>query len=439
MTTTIIVDDSDLSSTIYSEGWTVAGVSDAKSLEYNSTVHIGASNGLELTFRFSGHRVSVYGTVVAPLSNGLPTSTYTIDGAPLTATNFTGGNLATIPDLQSHLLFYESPTLQEGQHNLTITLSNITNGSPAYYLDFFTVEMFTPNGMSQVIVDDSDAAVIYTGNWTEGHAFNDFLGTDHKSSNLGNANVTFEFNGTSISAFGSFATANDPASLLDFYIDSTHASRYEAPQAGNILRNVPFFSKSGLSPGPHTLLIKSNPSAPWWLDYLIYFQSDAATSSSPPTNGDGNQGSSGGSSPPVGAIAGGVVGGVVLLLGLAALWYFRRRKQQTQVLSVATVSETQQYRGSATIGTTGLTPNEKAFPPSTPGTATFGTNSQHNSSSVPGRPATIPAPAHSASSDVGSHGLQPQREVDGGVRLASGDEDDESYVPEILPPSYARY
>lgn len=53
MTTTVIIDDTD-SSISYSDGWTLAGVSSARSSEYNSTVHIGSSNGLELTFSFSG-------------------------------------------------------------------------------------------------------------------------------------------------------------------------------------------------------------------------------------------------------------------------------------------------------------------------------------------------------------------------------------------------
>ena len=35
-------------------------------------------------------------------------------------------------------------------------------------------------------------------------------------------------------------------------------------------------------------------------------------------------------------------------------------------------------------------------------------------------------------------GPQPVREQDGGIRLASGDEDDDD-TPPILPPQYARY
>ena len=53
MTTTIIVDDTDGSIT-YSDGWKLAGASSLTSLEYNNTVHIGTTTGLELTFRFSG-------------------------------------------------------------------------------------------------------------------------------------------------------------------------------------------------------------------------------------------------------------------------------------------------------------------------------------------------------------------------------------------------
>lgn len=133
---------------------------------------------------------------MSPLVNGVATSTYTIDNFTVGSTVFTGGNLATIPDLQSHLLLYESPTLQEGSHNLTISISNITNGSPGYYLDFFTVDTFAPNTKSQIIVDDSNPEIKYIGNWTDSHAFNEYLSTDHKASSLGDSNATFAFNGT---------------------------------------------------------------------------------------------------------------------------------------------------------------------------------------------------------------------------------------------------
>jgi len=217
MTTTVIVDDSS-PPIIYSDGWTLGGDTGLDSNEYNGTVHQAASNGLHLTYPFtgmftpcviqnrngrfespchvfSGSQISVYGTLDSPAVNGIATSTYSIDNISSITTVYTGENYLTIPDLQSHLLLYQSPVVSDGPHTLTITVSNITNGSPKYYLDFFVVDVSTLENTSQVIVDDTSQEVNYVGNWTESHAFNEYLGTDHKAPSSGNANATYAFNG----------------------------------------------------------------------------------------------------------------------------------------------------------------------------------------------------------------------------------------------------
>lgn len=237
-----------------------------------------------------------------------------------------------------------------------------------------------------------------------------------------------------MSVFGSIATSNDPATQIDFYIDSNPAVHYIAPQPGNILRNTPLFSQSGLSPGPHTLLLVSKPSSQWWLDYLIY-STEEGTTASAPANGSGP---SGNSSPPVGAIVGGVVGGIALIACAITFWFLRRRRsiKQSAIPSAAVVSENERFPISATEATN--TPREKAFPPGTP-ISGASQNGQLRDSAA--RSATVPAAAASAVSSQGSrpHAEEPHREVDGGVRLASGDEDDEDPPPALLPPSYARY
>ena len=141
----------------------------------------------------------MYGTLDSPLVNGVATSTYMIDNLESLTTVFTGGNLQLLPDLQSHLLLYQSPVVSDGSHTLTITVSNITNGSPKYYLDFFTVDVDSPDSTSQVIVDDSSPDIKYVGNWTVSHAFNEYLATDHVAPDTGNANATYNFNGLTYS------------------------------------------------------------------------------------------------------------------------------------------------------------------------------------------------------------------------------------------------
>ena len=241
--------------------------------------------------------------------------------------------------------------------------------------------------------------------------------------------------------------------MIDFYIDSNNPVRYTAPPAGNILRNTLLFSQSGLTAGPHTLLIVAQPSSQWWLDYLIYSPTDVV-SSSPPTSG--GAGGSGNASPPIGAIVGGVVGGVALLSCLAAFFFIRRRRlrKQTEIMNAAAVAENQQFTPT-TVDVT--TPKEKSYPPITPSTATFVAAPQEQqdhrtsgtSSAVPlmAANARTKSPVRSGrgsqvaeSQAADSHFEEPQREVDGGVRLASGDEDEDDIPPPaILPPSYARY
>ena len=407
--------------------------------------------------------------------NGIATSTYSIDNTPSLTTIFTGGNYLTLPDgFQSHLQLYQSPVVPDGPHTLTITVSNITNGSPKYYLDFFTVDVSAVENTSQAIIDDTNQGINYVGNWTESHAYNEYLATDHKAPSSGNANATYTFNGiaqplklcmpltntlpftgTSVSVYGSIITTNDPPTQIGFYIDSELVTEYTAPPAPNITRNVKLFSKSGLSAGLHTLLIVGQPSSSWWFDYLIYSPGSNAASSSPPLT---NQGTGTGASssstpaPPVGPIVGGVVGGLVLLscIGITLL-VLRRRRQREDTLLAASVVPLD--RPAVKAGNS-LFPKEKSYPPASasPGRdrEIDGREEQiNNGSGVAAGSATRDGPTNnpltgpprnnpgSPTAHSGRH-TEIGREVDGGVRLASGDSDDD-HVPTLLPPSYARY
>jgi hypothetical protein len=141
----------------------------------------------------------VYGTVDTNVTTGVATSTYVVDNDESSRGNFSSGSLL-FPNIQnfgvqSHLLLYQSPVLSNSSHSLSITISNITNGSPKYYLDFFTVDAKFPESASQVIVDDSSSDIKYVGDWSDSHAFNEYLTTDHNAPNTGNANATYTFTG----------------------------------------------------------------------------------------------------------------------------------------------------------------------------------------------------------------------------------------------------
>jgi len=79
-----------------------------------------------------GIRVAVYGTTRPPASGTVsPQSSYTVDrNGPVTYTPPQDG------DVQYRQLFYESPTLPNGQHTLTVT--NL-HDSDEFFLDYFVV------------------------------------------------------------------------------------------------------------------------------------------------------------------------------------------------------------------------------------------------------------------------------------------------------------
>jgi len=261
--------------------------------------------------------------------------------------------------------------------------------------------------------------------------------------------------GTSVSVYGSIVTTNDPPAQIDFYIDSELVTRYTAPPAQSITRNVQLFSKSGLSAGPHMLLIAGQPSSEWWFDYLIYSPGSNAASTSPPLP---NQSASTGASssvtptPPVGPIVGGVVGGLVLLLCIGILLLvLRRRKQSEAALSATSVGPLDH---SLVRPSNSPFPNEKGHPlvsaSSGGGGGVDGREEQTDTGSggLVGS-AMMNSPTNNSATDPSRNNLgspterldqhpEIEREVDGGVRLASGDSNDD-HVPTLLPPSYARY
>lgn len=230
--------------------------------------------------------------------------------------------------------------------------------------------------------------------------------------------------------YGAIINDYRPRTQIDFYIDSELITRYTAPSTEAIKRHVPLFSKSGLPSGPHTLVIAGTVTAQWWLDYLIYSPtSNAASSSSSVAGQDGTIGTI---APPVGPIVGGVVGGVGLLLCIGILLLaLRRRRRQAALQEVAAASGNQPFPGT----TDSRIPNEKAIVAGVASKRSRGgggrIGERNDASSVPMVPAV---PTHHSTSQP----VDPEREVDGGVRLASGDSE-EDHVPSLLPPSYAVY
>jgi hypothetical protein len=143
---------------------------------------------------YAGTRIFVFGTVDSPISKGTANVTYSLDSFPPTGMN--GADLSTITDVQSHILLYQSPAVENGKHTLNISLSNTNSTSPKYYFDFFTIEVQSVSSTDHVIVDDRDSSIKYSGNWTKSSSFNEYMYTDSEAPDSGNANATYLFNGT---------------------------------------------------------------------------------------------------------------------------------------------------------------------------------------------------------------------------------------------------
>ncbi|KAF8956227.1 hypothetical protein BDZ97DRAFT_1925699 [Flammula alnicola] len=131
----LALDDRD-PSIVYSPGWAQAG----SSLEYNSTTSWTAVAGSTAKVPFRGTSVGVYGTIPAgTVASVAPVSAYSIDGgAPIL---FRAAQGATA---QYHRLFFQSPVLPDGQHQLTVAHPIL---SDPLFLDFL------------MIVQTSDASI----------------------------------------------------------------------------------------------------------------------------------------------------------------------------------------------------------------------------------------------------------------------------------------
>ncbi|KAF8639010.1 hypothetical protein AX17_001789 [Amanita inopinata Kibby_2008] len=124
-----VIDDTD-PRVSYKHKWQL--VNGTKS-EVNSTLHRATADGSVAILKFDGIEVTVFGTVNA--SQGLANVTFSVDGIP----DITPSPLVTIspqPTMLYQQTYYQSPVLDPGEHNLTITARS---AFPDFLLDFFLV------------------------------------------------------------------------------------------------------------------------------------------------------------------------------------------------------------------------------------------------------------------------------------------------------------
>jgi hypothetical protein len=140
----------------------------------------------------SGTSVAFFG--ITPPAQSSQILTVSIDGSEPTNTSYND------PNPPSYRQWYQSPTLAEGSHNISLSLLNGTS------LDFaiVTAGNDTPLAGQVAIVDNENPAIKFEGDWTLSKAsFNSsqipdglpFQNTTQDSTTIGD-NLTFLFTGT---------------------------------------------------------------------------------------------------------------------------------------------------------------------------------------------------------------------------------------------------
>ena len=203
--------------------------------------------------------------------------TVSIDGNHPTNTSYND------PNPPSYRQWYQSPTLTEGSHN--ISLNNLAGTS----LDFavVTVGNDTPLAGQIAIVDNEDPAITFKGNWhlskesSASGQFPDglpFHNSTHQSTTIGDS-LTFQFTGMvsypthynggssllgqSAAIYGIFTWSNLGLITLTFTMDGSSLSHtFQVTSTTSQFQtqfgqqqNFQFFSYDFLPPGNHTLVV----------------------------------------------------------------------------------------------------------------------------------------------------------------------------------------
>ncbi|TFK73038.1 hypothetical protein BDN72DRAFT_894278 [Pluteus cervinus] len=326
---TIIVDSSDSSISFSSGTWRAqAFSSDPASGYYNGTEMLSGTDGGSMTFAFNGTSVSVW-----------------------TSTPSTPGDLSVKIDKSNEELttsgvgaLYSSPTLNDGQHLMAMTFTGQTG------FDFITVAagQETPLEGKNLIVDDSDSLLEYSGSWTPGspRTSSSYLNTTRVSETQGDS-VAFPFIGTYVAVYARIDSRRRGSITSAFSIDGSAPHQYSTNVDGSASIgsvNTLIFSADNLPAANHVLNINVTGitgSQSLDLDYLIYraafpslAQQHLAPSQSPSvadepaTSSPPNKGSFIQSQTHTGIIAGGVIGGVLLsILALLLFLLWRRRRK----------------------------------------------------------------------------------------------------------------
>ncbi|KAJ3912243.1 hypothetical protein F5877DRAFT_85023 [Lentinula edodes] len=149
----ILVDDAD-PRIVYSSGWIAGG---RTGLECEATTH-GSNSTMNSTamFTFEGVGVEVFGTIGVISATSLTTN-YQIDNLPNSQSIF-----AINGQINFRVPFYKSPSLEPGNHTLTITVPPGDTSSGLFYLDYIIYHPIPTSTIScpaATIIDNTYSAL----------------------------------------------------------------------------------------------------------------------------------------------------------------------------------------------------------------------------------------------------------------------------------------
>jgi len=176
---------------------------------------IHVHTGIPFAHSSKRRQVSVYGTLDSTALIGFPNVRFTIDDDSSTTSTFnqTGTLPANVTTALSHVLLYQSPLLSQRAHTISIVLEPSSfNGSglpPTFYFDFFTIATECLSPFSNLIVDDKDPSMEYTGGHTDVRNGSEYMGTEAMLTTVDGL-VKFRFQGKSWCSFFCCTGLSDP-------------------------------------------------------------------------------------------------------------------------------------------------------------------------------------------------------------------------------------
>ncbi|KDR79533.1 hypothetical protein GALMADRAFT_1244154 [Galerina marginata CBS 339.88] len=321
MGASVLLDDSKVLDIIYSgTQWTHQTNVDSL---FNRTLTVCATNtrttpAPSFSFLFYGTDISIY----APGKNGVAFN-YTIDG-----TTIRPGIINSFPNVKSQTSV--NIWNLQGLDSAVYHSLKVFPTAGQFAIDYLT---YTPNQNTgsfglvglDLIVDDADGPIQYSGSWTNSTSSNVPAGIPYKGTLTGTktngSSMNFAFTGSTISVYG-LLNQGDGKLSASFSVDGGAPTAF-APFNGTQTIDASLWTPSqffhqDLVPGSHSLHVElgeATGSQMLWIDSVIF---EATTGSSTNTSTSNSTHSKF----PLGAI-GGIVAGLLVLLVLGRV--FRRK------------------------------------------------------------------------------------------------------------------